>query len=128
MLKLTYTDAGLHLERLAMPLEILVAQRVVLALRLGQPLQIEPSRAAFLLAAHAPGLSQLSMALQREPNQTVAIAPVDADYVEISVQGSWLANGDAANEGIFITAFTDRSEFLLYKLWGFTQATASFLI
>ncbi len=47
MLKLTYTDVGLHLERMATPLETLVAQRVVLALRAGQRLYIEPGKASF---------------------------------------------------------------------------------
>lgn len=128
MLKLIYTEANLHLEQIATPLEMLVAQRVILALRIGQPLQIEPSRAAFLLSAHTPGLAQLKASLCFEPNPVVTVRPVDADYVEISLQGSWLASGTNAHEGMFITAFTDRTEFLIYKLWHLTQVQISFLV
>lgn len=127
MLKLTYTEVGLHLERLGAPLEMLVAQRVILALRIGQPLQVEPSRAAFLLAADTPGLFQLAVMLQLEHSPGIAITPVDAAYVEISLQGSWLAAGADAYEGMFIAAFADRTEFLICKLWGLTEAKASFL-
>ncbi|MEO1348030.1 MAG: hypothetical protein AAFW84_04410 [Cyanobacteria bacterium J06635_15] len=36
MLKLTYTDVGLHTERIFVDPEVLIAQRAILALRLGQ--------------------------------------------------------------------------------------------
>jgi len=57
MLKLTYTEFGLHLERVTVSLETLVSQRVVLALRMGQTLHVEPSRAAFLLSIEVPGFA-----------------------------------------------------------------------
>jgi len=49
MLKLTYTETGFNLERLAQSPEQLVALRVVLAMRVGQSISVEPSTAAFLL-------------------------------------------------------------------------------
>jgi hypothetical protein len=127
MLKLTYTEAELHLERLATSLENLVAQRVILALRLGQPVQIEPGRAAFLLAATTPGLAQLTFTLQLEPNWAIAIAPVDADYVEVSLQGNWIATSTDTHEGMFISAFAERIEGLICKLWQH-QGQVSFLV
>jgi hypothetical protein len=121
MLKLTYTEAGLYMERVVTVLEAIVAQRVLLALRFGQKLYIEPGQASFLLPSDAPGLAHLHMALRLEPLQSIAIVPVDDEFVEVSVRGSWIAEGAEAHEGMFVTAFCDRAEFLVYKLWQETQ-------
>jgi hypothetical protein len=127
MLKLTYTDAGLHMEKVTIALEKLVTQRVVLALRLGQALHIEPSRAAFLLPADAPGLNQLRLTIRMEKSR-VSVTLVDAQFVEVCVYGNWIATSDEAHEGMFITAFSDRTELLVYKLWESTQDCVSSLI
>lgn len=127
MLKLTYTDVGLHLERISTPLEPLIAQRVVLALRIGQKLHIEPGKASFLLPADVPGLAHLETALRLERGQVITVTPVDAEFVEISIQGSWVAESADAEEGMFITAFSDRTEFFLLKLWQTTQSQLSSL-
>jgi hypothetical protein len=122
MLKLTYTKAGLHMERVAAPLEALVVQRVILAIRAGQTLHVEPGRASFLLSADAVSLTQLELAIQMQPNTCISVQPVDNEYVEISVQGSWLAETLVAHEGMFLTALDDRAEFFVYKLWQATQS------
>jgi hypothetical protein len=135
MLKLTYTDAGLHMERVATlavspkqpALEMLVTQRAVLALRLGQTLHIEPSRAAFLLPANAPGLNQLRLTIRMEKSR-VSITSVDHQFVEVCVHGNWIAASNEAHEGMFITAFSEGIEFLVYKLWQATQGCVSSLI
>lgn len=125
MLKLTYIEAGLHLERIAAPLEVLIAQRVLLALRAGQKLYVEPGNAAFLLPMDAPGLAQLEIALRLEQSQVISVAPVDDEFVEVSVRGSWLAESAEAHEGMFLTTFSDRAEFFVYKLWQETQSQIS---
>lgn len=127
MLKLTYIEDGLHLERMTAPLEVLIAQRVLLALRAGQKLYIEPSKAAFLLPAKVPDLNLLELALKHDRTQSITLTPVDAAFVEVSLHGSWLAEGVDAHEGMFLTAFSDRAEFFVYKLWQATQAYASSL-
>ncbi|EKQ66659.1 hypothetical protein OsccyDRAFT_4447 [Leptolyngbyaceae cyanobacterium JSC-12] len=127
MLKLTYTEHGLHLERAAVPLEVLVAQRVMLAIRAGQRLHIEPGTASFLLAANTPGLAQLRRSLQLEHPPTMTIAPVDDEFVELTVYGSWLAETVEAQEGIFVTAFSHLTEMWVIKLWEATQAQVTFL-
>jgi hypothetical protein len=124
MLKLNYTESDLHMERIAAPLEVMVAQRVLLALRAGQTLHIQPGHASFLIPADAPGLAQLE-ALQLE--QQVSLTPVDEQFMEICVEGSWIAATAQAHEGTFIAALGDRVEFLVYKLWQATQPQASFL-
>jgi hypothetical protein len=127
MLKLTYTETGLHMERVAAPLEVLVAQRVVLALSFGQTLYVERGKASFLLSASASGLAQLEQAVRTDANLNVCICPIDDQFVEISVEGSWIAETTAAHEGTFVTALSDRVEFYIFKLWQTTQVPASFL-
>ncbi|MDX2243650.1 MAG: hypothetical protein NW224_23465 [Leptolyngbyaceae cyanobacterium bins.302] len=126
MLKLTYTENGLHLERAAAPLEVLIAQRVVLAMRAGQRLHIEPGTASFLLNANTPGLAQLRRSLQLEQYSVMAIAPVDDEYVELTVQGSWMAEAVEAEEGVFVTAMSHLTELLVMKLWETTQTQVTY--
>ncbi len=121
MLKLNYTEAGLYLERIAAPLEVLVAQRVILAIRAGRTLQVEPGKAAFLLPATVDGLAQLTIELRHLSNENIALYAVDAEFVEISLQGTWIAESTAAEEGTFITALSDRAEFFVAKLWQISQ-------
>lgn len=121
MLKLTYTEAGLHMERISAPLEVLIAQRVLLALRFGQRLYVEPGKASFLMPTDTPSLAHLEATLRMEHRSTVTISAVDDAFVEISVEGSWIAEGVNAHEGTFITALSDRTEFFVYKLWQITQ-------
>lgn len=127
MLKLTYIEDGLHMERVAAPLEVLVAQRVLLAVRAAQRLHVEPGQASFLLRADAPDLTRLQRVLRLEQTAAVTISPVDCDFVEVTVQGSWVAETADAEAGVFITALSDMAEFLVMKLWDATQTQVSFL-
>lgn len=117
MLKLNYTEVGLYMERTMTAPELLIAQRVVLAMRLGQSLHVEPGRASFLLPADTPELEGLEMALQGECSSSVTLIPVDEEFVEVGLSGSWIAEDRDANEGMFLTAMSARTEFLIYKLW-----------
>ncbi|HIK14756.1 MAG TPA: hypothetical protein IGS53_05615 [Leptolyngbyaceae cyanobacterium M33_DOE_097] len=125
MLKLTYTDVGLHLERVPTPLEATVALRVILAMRTGSSLYAEPGRASFLLPADLPELNHLKAALSLEPSQTIEIDRVDQDYVEISLSGYWLANNVDAHEGMFVTVLSTRAEYFVAQLWEATQMRVS---
>ena len=127
MLKLTYTEFGLHLERLTVSPETLVCQRVVLALRMGQTLHVEPSRAAFLLSIDLPGFAELEKIARAERVAPLSMSPVDDAFVEVSVQGNWIANTAEAHSGMFVTVLGDRTEFFVYKLWQATQLQASLL-
>lgn len=66
MLKLNYTEVGLYMEQTMTAPEILMQDRVVLAMRLGQTFYVEPGRASFLLPTDTPELGQLEMALRLE--------------------------------------------------------------
>ncbi len=125
MLKLNYTDVGLYMERTMTNPELLIAQRVLLAMRLGQPLHVEPGRASFLLPADIPELKVLEMALHQEYGSAVTLIAVDEDFVEVGLSGSWIAEGKDAHEGMFLTVMSDRNEFLIYKLWQMSETHIS---
>jgi len=128
MLKLTYTEMGLHLERLTQSLDSVVANRTVLAIRLGQTLHIEPGRAAFLLPSDVPHLDHLYGSIQRERSGDIDLCDVDTDYVEVSLAGTWVAADVQAETGMFLTVLGDRTESLVHHLWQLTQIQVSFLI
>ncbi|MFQ3617952.1 MAG: alr0857 family protein, partial [Cyanobacteriota bacterium] len=116
MLKLTYTDADVYIECLSMPIETAIAQRVTLAMRCGEMLHVMPNSASFLLSAHLPQLAQLQQLLKPQ-SEAIALAPADADWVEITLYGSWLSCSPQAHEGIFLTALPAAIERLVYQLW-----------
>lgn len=137
MLKLTYTETGLYLERLTEPLEACVTRRMLLALRLGQNFHIEKSRAAFMLPANAAGLALLEQSIWQERSEemllhrpsgiNIALYSVDIRYVEVSLAGAWIAADVQAHEGMFVTVLGDRIETILHKLWQVAQDQISFL-
>lgn len=117
MLKLTYIETGFYLERLAQSLEEWVALRVVFALRVGDRICLEPSRAAFLLPADLSALNLLEAEVRRQGTDEIAICACDAEFVEVSLQGTWIASDADSAEGVFVTALSHPTEFLLFKLW-----------
>lgn len=125
MLKFTYTETSFHLDRLAQSIEELVAARVIVAMRVGQSLCVEPITASFLLPADIPGLHYLETEARQEGSDTIAVCAADAEYVEVSLRGTWLAADDETAEGVFVTALCDRTEFFLLKCWQEAQACAS---
>ena len=127
MLKLIYTESGFYLEQMAVPLEALIAQRVALAVRLGQKLHIEPGQASFLVPDRAEELAHMERCLQVEERDRLTTAEVDRGFVELTVAGTWVAETVMADEGIFFTTFSPSTEHLLYKLWQTSEAQVSFL-
>lgn len=123
MLKLTYTENGFYLELLAQPLEEWVTARVMLALRTGTSLCVEPSSASFLLPTDLPQLQALER--QGQTEDAMALCLCDADYVEVSLQGTWLSSDADAEEGIFVTVMSYAVEFFLFKLWQEAQTMTS---
>lgn len=119
MLKLTYTENGFYLERLAQPLEEWVTARVMLALRAGTSLSVEPSTASFLLAASLPQLRHLER--QQEGEDAIALSICDAEFVEVCLQGTWMTSNTAGAEGVFVTSMNYTVEFFLLKLWEESQ-------
>lgn len=125
MLKLNYTDVGLYMERTMTNPELLIAQRVLLVMRLGQSLHIEPSRASFLLPADIPELKVLEIALHQEYGSVVTLVAVDEEFVEVGLSGSWIAEDKDAHEGMFLAVTSDQTERFIYKLWQMSEAHIS---
>jgi hypothetical protein len=134
MLKLIYTENSFHLECLTYSLEEWVAQRVILAMRIGQFLCVKPSHASFLLPADLPGLEQLRTEIYKDDRGIISLCNCDRQYVEVTLWGSWLADGMEEDTGIFVTSIgdvddtehpTSRIELLLYNLWLAAQSCAS---
>lgn len=125
MLKLTYTETSFDLECLAQSLEEWVTQRVILALRVGQCLCVEPSTASFLLPVNLPGVEMLKALVKTEDSEIIALCGCDYEYVEVTLRGCWLSNGSQDAEGVFVTAISEAIEFFLYKLWQQAQHKAS---
>ncbi|MHC5747019.1 MAG: alr0857 family protein [Nostoc sp.] len=128
MLKLTYTESSLYLECLTLSLEEWVAQRVILALRVGQSLCIEPSIASFLLPADLPGLEVLKAEVKRDDIEIITLCACDPEYIEVTLRGSWLLDSSTAVVGVFFTTMSEHSEFFLHKLWQEAQESSASVI
>lgn len=121
MLKLTYTENGFSLEHLAQPLEEWLMARVLLALRASSGNCIEPITASFLLPADLPHLAELEVFVRQENPEAIALSLCDAQYIEVSLKGSWLTSHPEGEEGIFVVALNYGIEFFLLKLWQESQ-------
>lgn len=122
MLKINYIESGLHLEWTACSVESFVSNRVILALRSGTTIHVEPGCASFLLPIQTPDLALLDEAIRSDRSKTISLGIVDAQYVEVSIKGVWVASAPDAEEGIFASALSDRVEFYLHRVWQLTQS------
>lgn len=125
MLKLTYTESSFDLECVTLSLEEWVAQRVILSLRVGQGLCIEPNTAAFLLPRDLPGVEVLKAEVKRDDREIIALCGCDAEYMEVTLRGSWLSDSYKDAVGVFVTTISDRAEFFLHKLWQEAQESSA---
>jgi hypothetical protein len=117
MLKLTYTTNGFHLEHLSQSIEEWVNTRVILAIRSGTSLCVEPSTACFLLPQNLANLDTL----EEMAEDVLSVSRCDADSVEISLEGTWLTSDSESEEGLFVCAMGELTEFFLYQLWKTAQ-------
>ncbi|MEQ8536335.1 MAG: hypothetical protein RIB93_02550 [Coleofasciculus sp. D1-CHI-01] len=125
MLKLTYTENSFYLERLAGSLEEWVTARVMLALRAASSLWVESSTASFLLPADMPHLADLEKAVRQQTIDDISLSICDADYIEVTLNGTWMTSNPQGEEGVFVVKLSDRTEFFLCKLWQESQTYAS---
>ncbi|HCF26299.1 MAG TPA: hypothetical protein DEV81_03595 [Cyanobacteria bacterium UBA11049] len=125
MLKLTYIETGFYLERLAQSLEEWVTTRVIFALRVGDRICLEPSTASFLLPADLPRLNLLVAEIRRQGTDEIVLCACDAEYVEVGLQGTWIATEAENAEGVFVAALSHATESLLFKLWQDAQISAT---
>lgn len=127
MLKLIYIESDFCLELLHQSLEGWVNTRSLLALRSGTSLWVDPCSASFLLPLDLEYLSDLKREAQRDKG-IIEVCLCDDEYVEVSLEGTWVSSEQDSEEGVFVTRISDRAEFFLYKLWLEAQTEASVII
>jgi hypothetical protein len=127
VLKLNYSEDGLYIEQIKGSPEQLIAQRVVLSVRSGVPIYIEPGHASFLLPVGLPELTSLNVPVRRGRKVKMSIARVDDEFVEVSLRGTWVASSKDAHEGMFLVVMSDRTESLIYQLWQTSEVHVSSL-
>jgi hypothetical protein len=117
MLKLIYTETDLHIEKLSASVEDWVSQRVLLALRVGDRVTIEPINASFSLSTNLAGWSDLEYLICREASESVSFSICDADSMEIGLEGYWLSHQKQSEEGVFVTHLPAQVETALLEMW-----------
>ncbi|MBW4550019.1 MAG: hypothetical protein KME35_02700 [Aphanocapsa sp. GSE-SYN-MK-11-07L] len=127
MLKLHYTENGLFIEQVSGRLEAFISQRVILAIRAGQELHVQPGQAAFLLANQVSTLAELAVLMWTEQNPAIAISVVDLELIEVCIDGTWITEQVDAEEGTFLITAPEQTEALLFRLWQESQASISSL-
>lgn len=99
--------------------------RVIFALRVGDRLSLEPTTASFLLPVDLPGLNLLLAEVRRLGTDEIELCTCDAEYVEVCLQGTWLATEVENVEGVFVAVLSHSTESLLFKLWQEAQVSAT---
>jgi hypothetical protein len=117
MLKITYTSTGATLEHSCESLESILRRRVLVSLRVGEPLGLEPIAVSLLVGHSLPGLKALAGAIAQTPTQALALIQKSAAQVEMRLQGYWLAQQEKPGEGIFFATFDPALEGHLVKIW-----------
>lgn len=123
MLKLTYLESGLYLELLSECVEDWLALRVIFALRMGDRLVAERTTASLLLPIDLFQRSSLEKLVLQE--EGAGLAQGDAEHLEVSLTGIWIAASEADTEGIFVTNLNPVLESLLFQIWQASQVRTS---
>ncbi|HIK55183.1 MAG TPA: hypothetical protein IGS37_08475 [Synechococcales cyanobacterium M55_K2018_004] len=121
MLKLTYTETGLQLEPLSVTVEEWITSRVVLSVRATHPLMVEAATASVLLPLDLPSLETLKTAAAAEALGAIAFSQCDAEFLEVTLRGTWLSSHPEREEGVFVVTLSPATEALLYQLWRVCQ-------
>ena len=124
MLKLTYTDNNFSIERLSEPLEDWLNIRILLCLRAATSIYVEPSTASFLIPTNLPYWEDLK-ALNLENEEIIELNVCDTEYLEVSLQGTWITSEENSNEGVFVCVLSTKAELLLNQLWQEAQISTS---
>jgi hypothetical protein len=125
MLKLTYTSTGVTLERSVEPLEVAMRQRVMLGLRMGQPLGMEPTSVSLMVNRSVPALRALMSAVASAPAASLRLIQKEAAQVEMQLQGYWLAQQESLGEGVFMMNLDPTLEGHMVSIWQASQQDAS---
>jgi hypothetical protein len=131
MLKLTYTSTGVTLERSVESFEATIRRRVLLGLRIGEPVGLEPTSISLLVNHSLPALEGLMRAIA--PHQESAQTPTNAleliqkgaAQIEMRLKGYWLTQSKNPGEGIFLMNVEPVLEGYLVNIWQSSHQDAS---
>lgn len=123
MLKITYTEDGFYLDYLTESVATWMARRTVVCLRATASIYVEPTAACVMIPRELAVISDLEK-LQAD-GEIIEFTPCDDEYIEVSLQGTWVASRKDSEEGVFVCDLNDRTESSLYQLWQEFQAGAS---
>ncbi|MEM9116749.1 MAG: alr0857 family protein [Cyanobacteria bacterium P01_F01_bin.56] len=119
MLKVTYTETGLHLEYCSEPLSQVLSDRVCTYARAQRPITVQPLKASIPLAA------TLVAALMGSQFQDFELTRCDQDWFEVTLSGLWLTEVPDREDGIFMTELDIRLEQRLLSLWQWSHQCQS---
>lgn len=117
MLKLAYSDIGIHIEHLSGELSRVIAQRKLLAHLTGQTLHLEPSYAAVIIPDSVPEVQQLETAIATANDDNVSLCASLSGGIEVILQGCWMACSSKTAEGAFFAVLEPAIEDHLTRLW-----------
>ncbi len=117
MLKIIYTETGLHLERLTVDRKQWIAHRLKFAASVGEPMTASKQRATFPLPSPVCELPAVELDLFNVAPNTVTVDRCDFDCVEVGLTGYWLSIDRDSAEGIFVCQQTEQLELSLWQMW-----------
>jgi hypothetical protein len=117
MLKIIYSETGIHLELIAINHKQWIAERLKFAYSVGEPMQFSRQRATFLVPSPLCEVTNIDANLRNLGANTVMVHQCDLDYLEVELSGYWLSSQPDSAEGIFVGQQTDPAEFYLWQLW-----------
>ena len=122
MLKITYLEEGIYLEHQEETVEAWKATRILVSLRAGASIYTEDSIACLVVPAYTSYLAGL---VELEEKQLIDITPCDEEYLEIALSGTWVAQSEDSEEGVFVCELNNSSEYFLFQLWQECQVGTS---
>lgn len=125
MLKLTYTSTGVTLERSVESFEATIRRRVLLGLRIGEPVGLEPTSISLLVSRSLPALKGLMAMISETATHPLQLIQKGSAQVEMRLQGYWLAQPEKHGEGIFFLNVEPALEGHLINIWQASHQDAS---
>ncbi|MEL6439448.1 MAG: alr0857 family protein [Cyanobacteria bacterium J06621_8] len=115
MLKITYLENDICLEHLSKSIKVWKSEISQLNARMTVEVFTESSTASLVFSANLPQLRQLTNIAKKQ--QILEIMPCEQEYIEVSLSGTWIAETEDSEIGIFVCEMSSSCEFLLAQLW-----------
>lgn len=114
MIKITYLENEIRLEHLIKSTEVWKSDRILLNLQAGISIYVESGVGSLIFPVTPSSVENFTKLAETE---MVYLNFCDERYVEVSLLGTWIAESQNSEEGIFICDLSRKKERLLYQLW-----------